>query len=361
MTDIDRLSIKIVESLDLEAPFRNTDPRWLGSDCAFSLPLPGNRVVWLFGDTFIASETPPASRDREAALLINNSIAMQSLSPVTLPGALRFFWREQDGKPQSFFVNDTVPGFVWALSAGYVSGKILVFAVRIVQSDIQSAFGFEQTGNEIFCIENPEADATEWKYSVRQLPFDQTGVSFGAYAHPVPPYLYIYGYRKETDSWTGPLNLMVARARTDGGVHLADYNNWEYLDGERMTWFKDAQRMRPALRHSRSELSVTYLPSLQRYVYVANSPKEPHPIEIRLSESPYGPFSEPGIIYYCPETNWDTDYFCYAAKAHPEMATADNELVISYMVNSKTLEKCVRDTRIYYPRFLRVIIEEDLD
>jgi hypothetical protein len=359
MTDIDRLSIKIVESLDLEAPFRNTDPRWLGSDCAFSLPLPGNRVVWLFGDTFIASETTPDSRDREGAVLINNSIAMQNRIPVTLPDALNFFWKTQNSAPESFFRNEKLPGFVWPLSAAWADGKIFVFAVRIIQSDIQSAFGFEQTGNEIFCVQNPESDPRDWKCTVKRLPFDQTRVSFGAYAHPVPPYVYIYGYRKETDSWTGPLNLMIARARTDGGVHLADYNNWEYLDGERMTWFKDAQRMRPALRHSRSELSVTYLPALKRYVYIANSWEEPHPILMRVSESPFGPFSEPKIIYYCLETNWDPDYFCYAAKAHPEMATADNELVISYMVNSKTLEKCVRDTRIYYPRFIRVIVEND--
>ncbi|MDW7679098.1 MAG: DUF4185 domain-containing protein [bacterium] len=357
MTDVHRLSIKIMEMEEFEKPFRENEQGWLGSDCAFSLPLTDERVLWLFGDTFVAASKSKDSLNREQSKIINSSIAIQKKRIITSKGALRFFWNMQKDQPQSFFQNHKLAGFLWPLSAALVNGKIYVFAVRIVQTDIQSAFGFKQIGNEILCIENPDDTPAAWRIRVSYLPFAETGVSFGAYARLYPPYLYLYGYRKETDDWQGPLNLIIARVTMDGSTDVADYKSWEYLNGENMTWSKDAKRLRPVVRHSRSELSVTYLEALKRYVFVANHWKAPHPILIRLSETPFGPFSEPRTIYCCPETEWDPDYFCYAAKAHPQMVTAKNELVISYMVNSKTLHKCVRDMRIYYPRFIKAVVD----
>ncbi|MEA2698994.1 MAG: hypothetical protein QOI66_3265, partial [Myxococcales bacterium] len=39
---------------DADALFRR-DPRWLGGDAAFSVALGGDRILWLFGDSFIAT------------------------------------------------------------------------------------------------------------------------------------------------------------------------------------------------------------------------------------------------------------------------------------------------------------------
>ena len=33
----------------------HSDPRWRGGDAAYSVPLGGDRVLWLFGDSFIAT------------------------------------------------------------------------------------------------------------------------------------------------------------------------------------------------------------------------------------------------------------------------------------------------------------------
>ena len=51
------------------------DPSWIGGDAAYSVDLGGGRVLWLFGDSFIAKS--PA-RSRADASFIRNSVAIQS-------------------------------------------------------------------------------------------------------------------------------------------------------------------------------------------------------------------------------------------------------------------------------------------
>lgn len=51
------------------------------------------------------------------------------------------------------------------------------------------------------------------------------------------------------------------------------------------------------------------------------------------------------------------EYFCYAAKAHPELDTTGRSLVISYACNSTSFADLFRDLRIYRPRFVVAILE----
>ena len=57
-------------------------------------------------------------------------------------------------------------------------------------------------------------------------------------------------------------------------------------------------------------------------------------IVARTAAAPEGPWSAAVRLYECPEAGWDKNVFCYAAKAHPELAAAEDELVISYCANS---------------------------
>ncbi len=353
---IDRLNTQVVEMPELEQAFRQNNQGWLGSDCAFSLPLSKERVLWLFGDTFIG-DSSSNSVSRSAATIINSTIGIQSGSLLSQSPSLRFYWQQHQGSPQSFFQNNSLPGYLWPLSAALVHGKLYVFTVRIVQSDVNFAFGFEQIGNEIICIDNPDDEPENWKMTPVSLPFIESGVSFASYALIEDDFLYIYGYRKEGKSWQSSLSLMIARVNIKQIPDISDMNNWQFLDGFTFQWTDDIQNIRPVFQHSSTELSVSYLAKLDRYVLVHNAWKYPNSILIRLAETPFGPFSRSRIIYDCPEIKWDDQYFCYAAKAHPELAEEDDEIIISYMTNSKLLELCVNDVRIYYPRFIKLKVK----
>ena len=58
-------------------------------------------------------------------------------------------------------------------------------------------------------------------------------------------------------------------------------------------------------------------------------------------------------MLYRPSEFYQPDIMIYAAKAHPELFGAD--LLLTYATNSfRLFQEHMRDTLIYYPRFLRL-------
>ena len=350
------LKIEVLHLPDYEHPFRQNNNGWIGGDCAFSLPLSNNRVLWLFGDSFVQDKN---LYSRTGAALINNSIAIQQGNLLKESNSLHFYWKKENGNHRAFFVNENEPGFLWPLSAVLNQNKLFVFCVRIIITDPKRVFGFEQIGNEIFCIENPDDQPDQWKMTVHKLTFQRKLGSFGSNFLSAEDYLYIYGYRNLRTNWSNAIiNMIVARIKIDNAHAIYNSNNWEYLDGTTGEWHEDIHQLKPVIEYFTTEYSVTFLPKLKKYVLVANDWKHPHPITVRFADTPYGPFSKPQIVYQCPEIEWSPNYFCYAAKAHPELADRDVELIVSYMTNSKVLHDCFDDLRIYFPRFVKILFHE---
>ena len=77
-------------------------------------------------------------------------------------------------------------------------------------------------------------------------------------------------------------------------------------------------------------------------------------IVARTAPDPYGPWSDPIILYRCPEEEWHESIFCYAAKAHPEITSAPDELIVTYVTNSYDFDRIEADARLYRPRFLLI-------
>ncbi|HET6280341.1 MAG TPA: hypothetical protein VFH73_05230, partial [Polyangia bacterium] len=78
------------------------EPRWLGADAAYSVPLGADRLLWLFGDTFIATS---AANVRTESVMVRNTVAVQTgTDPVS--AAITFHWRETATGPKSFLPED---------------------------------------------------------------------------------------------------------------------------------------------------------------------------------------------------------------------------------------------------------------
>jgi hypothetical protein len=351
-----KLKIDVIHLHELEHPFRQGSDGWLGGDCAFSLPLSNDRVLWLFGDSFVQNNHQVS---REGAFFINNSIAIQTGNLLSDRDSLHFYWKKENGNHRAFFETENDPGFLWPLSAVKIDHKVFVFAVRIVNLDPTKVFGFQQIGQEIIEIENPHDDPGIWKMTIfKQALKPQLG-SFVSNFFKMEDYLYIYGYRNLRPGWNDPIiNLAIARIKNELAQQLYDTKNWEFLDGTTGRWSPDIHHTKPVIEHFTTEFSVSYLPELKKYVLISNGWKHPHPITVRFSDMPFGPFGEPQIVYHCPEIKWSPNYFCYAAKAHPELSQHPNELIVSYMNNSKIFQDCFDDLRIYFPRFVKILFHE---
>ncbi|HSR30499.1 MAG TPA: hypothetical protein VLY63_08030, partial [Anaerolineae bacterium] len=106
---------------EADALFRS-NPKWLGSDDAYSVDLGNGRTLWLFGDTFISRSF---LNTRRLSTLIRNSVAIQSgYDPST--ASMEFAWRTERGKPLSFFPEEDDTWF-WPGHGIALDGKLFLF------------------------------------------------------------------------------------------------------------------------------------------------------------------------------------------------------------------------------------------
>src|SRR5436189_3915828 len=74
----------------LDELFFPASSSWRGGDAVYSVPLSSDRILWLFGDSFIAK---PGATGREGGRMVRNSLAIQ-----TVGGGLDFFWGTENGQ-----------------------------------------------------------------------------------------------------------------------------------------------------------------------------------------------------------------------------------------------------------------------
>jgi len=348
------IKISVFPLPEYEAPFKQGPDGWWGSDVCFSMVLDPERVLWLFGDTFIQSD--PHVRGREGASIINNSIAIQRGVLTGSSESLNFYWQKEVDEDQSFFVDGSGDSFIWPLSSVLIGEKLFFIVLRVVQPDITDTSGFEIIGNEVIRIENPDADPADWQMENQKMPWDVNRVCFGSTVLTGDNHLYIYGFIKEENTLDEERGLIIARVPVFSQSNLEKVDNWEFHTGEYGTWSSNIGKIGPVFRRANTEFSVVHMPQIHKYVMTGYLWNPRNVITLRFSDTPYGPFSEPRIVYDCPETDWSQHYICYTARAHPELAGSKNEMIVSYVANSRVFLECVMDLRIYYPRFIKIKI-----
>lgn len=313
-----------------EARFRQPGSPWRGGDAVYSVALSSDRILWLFGDSFIA---PPGAAGREKSVMVRNSLALQKL-----PGDPEFHWRTVGGKPADAFAS-AVPGeWLWPLSGQRIGRTLFLFMSRL-KAKGSGAFGFEATANVLLSVANPDDPPPDWVVKAAEVPFFDFGVTFGNASLAEGEHLFVYGHRKGS--------LVVARAPA-GGVE--DFALWRFHDGA--GWAADVRSAKELFAGAATELSVS--PAAGGFVAVYHAPFLSPQILARRAARPEGPWAPPEVLYRCPDADWKKTYFCYAAKAHPHFSGTPGELLVSYACNSTDFGDLFRDLRLYWPRFVRL-------
>jgi len=159
-------------------------------------------------------------------------------------------------------------------------------------------------------------------------------------------YIYVYGY----ETTRMQRLLKVARTKPES---ISDFDTWEYYaDGK---WTSDITESSTLLNHISCEMSVTPITSgenegkyLAVYTYNVNTTL----IAYSIADTPWGPFNEPKIAYESLEKEkLGGQAYTYNAKAHPHMSTSD-ELLITYNVNTYSMDHNTNDAKVYHPRFV---------
>jgi hypothetical protein len=322
---------------------------WIGGDGAYTIALGPERILWLFGDSFVGRVQDGR---RTGAQLINNAAALQTgFEPSET--SLRFVYRlSPDGRSLSFFQPEDGVGWFWPYHGVRTPQGLFLFMLQIEKAEDAAAFGFRLVSTWLGKVENPDEAPELWDMDRRKIPWGKAQRLFGSFVLLEGAYCYIYGtVDTSVEGWVHK-QMIVARAPAD---RLDDFGAWRFFSGA--GWVADVEQAGPVCDDVAGEFSVSYLPAVGRYVLVYTEGGLSENIALRFAPQPQGPWGRPLRIYRCPEADWDPKIFCYAGKGHPEIGATPQELIVTYVANATDFALLEADARLYRPRFIKLTFE----
>ena len=121
-----------VEPLPLYEALFQRNQGWTGGDGVFSVGLDPNRVLWLFGDTFIGEVKEGRHID---AVLVNNSIAIQKGKDPLTSGINFYYGEAVKDKPEAFFRPSDGVGWFWPYHGVRTKDGLFLFLIQIERTD----------------------------------------------------------------------------------------------------------------------------------------------------------------------------------------------------------------------------------
>ncbi|MDI1448484.1 hypothetical protein [Polyangium sp. 6x1] len=305
----------------------HADPRWLGGDDAYAVDLGGGRVLWLFGDSFIATSD---ARVRRESRLVRNSIALQNGYDPS-EASIAFFWNGPEAEPASFFPEkDDI--WYWPGDGERVGDKLYLFMMAVRAAS--GGLGFEVFDSDVFVVENPDDAPPAWVMKELEMPSSDEGVIVGsASVLAEDGHLYAFG------------------SRESGGhdIHLTRFP----LPASGAIDFTKPEPLGLAFEDGQTELTVHHDHARDLWIEVQTEGFGASDLALRTADDLRGPFSDLEAFYHPPESDRE-DTIVYAGKGHPELEGAD--LVATYASNSLDFPTLLADTSLYFPRFVRVTL-----
>lgn len=311
------------------------DPRFIGGDGAYSVDLGNERVLWLFGDSFIAT-TP--ERRRSASWMVRNSVAIQTGYDPSR-AFMSFYYRWHERHPASFFPEVGAEWF-WPGPGIRLGDRLLLLGGRLYQQG-EGMWGFANASSAAFVVDNPDDEPSDWELNEVALPPEGAEVQMGGALVALGSHLYAFGNQGDAhDIYLARFEL----ARASQG----DLSRAEWWTGED---FGAAGEREPLIELGSPEYSVHFAEPLGQFLMVQTSGFGATKLSVRSAPEPWGPWTEPRDIARPPES-FAKDAFVYAGKAHPELSGAD--LVATYVPSSNDGSPVDPEEQLYYPRFLRL-------
>lgn len=321
--------------------FGYAEDDWLGGDAVYSIPLGGERVFWMFGDSLVATSD---NHVRSESVFIRNSVAISTgLDPSM--SAVDFMWSDNGGAPDSFFDPPSPEHWAWPGHGTLLpDGKLLLFLWDLRQTN--EGLGFSVDRGYGVLVENPQSAPATWSLRVLDL-----GESFGAiiasaaYADDT----HVYAVATTSDgNQHGYLVRYTHSALSEGRVEA----EW-FADG---TWKSVEATSQPdvVVENAHTEASLHFDAKLARYVHVTSKGFGGAEAWVRVAKQITGPYVEVGR--FKPPESMVANPFVYAFKAHPELDAGEFDLVITYATNSFEFTDLFTEegNDLYRPRFARL-------
>lgn len=310
-------------------PYQNG---WMGADGIYSVNLPDNKTLWVFGDTFIQ---PAGKLSRTGSTMISNTIA------ITQRNKINYYWHKNPNGPKAFFKNPKLDQDLWPRGGFYHQGKIYLLLAQVKREKDAGAFGFKITGTTLAIISNINKTPSQWKMTYQTLPIPNN-VAMGTAVTVKKPYVYL------TASINNNHDNILCRIKLSQAAH----NNFSFeYYGNDNHWHNDNQfdKAKIIFTKAATEMSLNYIPAKKHWLAIY-SPGLTGYFYQRTASTLTGTWSKPTIAYHYPEMKKrPKNIFCYAAKAHQ---LPNIPLFVTYACNSFDSQQIINDISLYRPRVI---------
>jgi Domain of unknown function (DUF4185) len=313
----------------------HSDSRWLGADGAFSVDLGGGRVLWMFGDSFVARKP---GDERSHSAFVRNTVAIQSGYDPS-HATIKFYWQTRRGSPSEIFPSEG-PVWMWPGSGIRIGNRLLLFCQRVASDSAKDSLGFKSVGWSAYWVTNPDDEPNVWKLKIATEVSDTT-MTMASQALRDDGFVYLFGQSEPEH------HLYMARSSIENFAKgkLSPLQWWSDTG-----WQTDSSKRSSVLPDAGTETSVQHDPGGMGFIEVNSEGFGASTIVMRRARNLEGPWSPPKMIYRPPESD-APDAFVYAGKSHPELKGAD--LILTYVANGPD-EKVAKDMSLYFPRFVKV-------
>jgi hypothetical protein len=315
-----------------------SDPLWLGGDAAFSADLGGGRVLWMFGDSFVASKS---GATRRQSAFIHNSIAIQTGYDPS-QATISFYTPKRHGRTTELAPNKGST-WLWPLHGIRIGDRLLLFYMRMAPDHRKDSLGFQSVGWAAFLIANPDEDPSQWRLRTLEGPEMQGKMLVGMSLVRVSEYLDAF----VLDDVAHHAYLLRWHANDAGEGRL---NSPEWWCGADEGWQHNSACRAIVVRDAGTEFSVQPDPRGTGFVEVRSRGFGATDITMRHADHLEGPWGAEQTIYRPPESD-APKAFVYGAKSHPELTGAG--MVVTYTANGDDA-RLATDMSIYFPRFVRI-------
>lgn len=326
-----------------------------------------DNTLFIFGDSFICDVDRCTDERIQPVYMPNNTYALMRHGPQDISFIID---KDKEGKPTAVLApaagDAGVEEWFW-LQDGVVINDKLFLTPLVMQSDTAKPEGFQFRIARIALVEahirkgRPDfAGATQAPtalYARRENKQYVGGIAYMPY-HPKmgyadgDGYIYIYGYMSKQDEFQNCC-LIVGRVKPE---KFSDTDSWRFYDG---TGFNAAQieDSTPLLEHISCEMSVTPIvtgANNGKFLAVFQYNVQSSFVAYSIGETPWGPFGPVQEVYECDENRRiDASVYMYNAKSHSHLSSPDS-ILVSYNVNSPSMDTNYRISSIYRPRFIRL-------
>ena len=326
----------ITEAPEQFNKFNNVNGGWCASDATISLPLPDNKTLWLFGDSFIGEKTGEFSINQSTSKFINNSAILDD--GITMNA----FYGGTFNNPSSF-----IPGegqdYFWPEHAVIEYDTIKVFAVRVTyRNNGTPGFNF-QTGTT--CKVSYKYPAMEYVETGKFESVTDSTFRFGACVIKSGDHTYIFGVKDTTlGGFKYPLPYL---ARVSESIE----EPWQFYAGPD-TWSYNCKDALPVGDRPMSESFYVYEKNGKFYLIMHEiwMAGELFILEADNITGPWNRLLTGGIENRFAIIKPHTGNITYNLFAHPQFQQ-EGKILISFNVNTTNFSSIYQDTRNYRARF----------